>query len=122
MPCSWSARQYCVPSHTISFVAAWSRLTSGLVADAAGIFAAFGRFDSGFEELFLGIRGEEYSGGRLENYIDGDENRQDRLNTLAGKIHRTLAHFSDIAETCDPSDPYGFALRLEEEIGCWKTV
>ena len=93
-----------------------------LVADAAGIFAAFGRFDSGFEELFLGIRGEEYSGGRLENYIDGDENRQDRLNSLAGKIHRTLAHFSDIAETCDPSDPYGFALRLEEEIGCWKTV
>ena len=91
-----------------------------LVADAAGIFAAFGLFDRSLEELFLGISGDEYTGGRLENYIDGDENRQEQLNCLARKIHQILQHFSEISEKCDPADPYGFALRLEEEIGCWK--
>ena len=91
-----------------------------LVADAAGIFAAFGKFDLKLEELFLGTDGEKYCGGRLENYIDGDVNRQEQLESLAGKIHRTLLHFSEIAEKYDPADPYGFALRLEEEIGCWK--
>ena len=93
-----------------------------LVADAAGIFAAFGRFDPGMEELFLGIKGKSYTGGRLENYIDENADRQEQLKSLAGKIHETLLHFSEIAEICDPADPYGFALRLEEEIGCWKKV
>ncbi|MBR0352891.1 MAG: hypothetical protein IJH53_06765 [Oscillospiraceae bacterium] len=91
-----------------------------LVADAAGLFAAFGRFDLQLAELFLGISGEKYIGGRLENYIDGEENRQERLDSLASEIHRTLLRFSEISEQCDPADPYGFALRLEEEIGCWK--
>ena len=91
-----------------------------LVADAAGIFAAFERFDPAMEELFLGIDGERYTGGRLENYIDGEADRDACLSSLAAKIHRTLAHFSSIAEKCDPADSYGFALRLEEEIGCWK--
>ena len=91
-----------------------------LVADAAGLFAAFGVFDPGLEELFLGIEGESYTGGRLENYINEDGNRQDTLAHLAGRIHGTLLHFSAIAEKWDPADPYGFALRLEEEIGCWK--
>ncbi len=91
-----------------------------LVADAAGIFAAFGRFDCRLEEIFLGTDGNTYFGGRLENYIDGDADRQGQLESLAGRIHETLLHFSEIAEKCDPADPYGFALRLEEEIGCWK--
>ncbi len=93
-----------------------------LVADAAGLFAAFGRFDPQYAELFLGIRGKKYTGGRLENYIDGDEDRQERLDSLASEIHRTLQRFAAISEQCDPADPYGFALRLEEEIGCWKKV
>ena len=91
-----------------------------LVADAAGIFAAFGRFDLKLEELFLGIDSGTYLGGRLENYIGDDADRHEQLESLAGRIHETLLHFSEIAEKCDPADPYGFALRLEEEIGCWK--
>ena len=93
-----------------------------LVADAAGIFAAFGKFDLRLEELFLGIEGGKYQGGRLENYIDGDMNRQEQLDALAPRIHSILLRFSETADRSDPSDPYGFALRLEEEIGCWKKV
>ena len=55
-----------------------------------------------------------------KNYIGDDADRHEQLESLAGRIHETLLHFSEIAEKCDPADPYGFALRLEEEIGCWK--
>ena len=41
-----------------------------LVADAVGIYAAFGSFDVKMEKLFLGITGEQYTGGRLGNYTD----------------------------------------------------
>ncbi|MBQ4482873.1 MAG: hypothetical protein II966_06530, partial [Lachnospiraceae bacterium] len=43
-----------------------------LVADAVGIVAAFGKFDADMEKLFLGIEGDTYTGGRLENYADVD--------------------------------------------------
>ena len=39
-----------------------------LIADAVGLYAAFGRFEIRLEELFLGIREDRYTGGRLENY------------------------------------------------------
>ena len=39
-----------------------------LVADAVGLYAAFGRFDPEKELLFLGVWDGRYVGGRLENY------------------------------------------------------
>lgn len=44
-----------------------------LAADAAGLIAAYGRFDPETEKLFLGIRDGRYTGGRLGNYTDTPE-------------------------------------------------
>ena len=44
-----------------------------LVADAVGLYAAFGSFDVEIEKMFLGITDEQYTGGRLGNYTDEPE-------------------------------------------------
>lgn len=41
-----------------------------LIADAVGLYAAFGRYDARLAALFLGVAGGAYTGGRLENYTD----------------------------------------------------
>ena len=91
-----------------------------LVADAVGVTAAFGRFDPALALLFLGIDGERYVGGRLENYVDGEDDRQERLDALAGKIRRTLPRLESVIGSFHGKGPYELAIRLEEEIGCWK--
>ena len=93
-----------------------------LVADAVGICAALGRFDPALEELFLGVSESGYTGGRLENYVDGPENRQERLDLLAKKVHRTLCRFEKLLAAWGEKEPYELAIRLEEEIGCWKQL
>ena len=91
-----------------------------LVADAAGIYAALGRYDRTLAELFLGVDGKGYTGGRLENYVDGPEDRTERLDALAVKVHRTLCRFEGIIASLGEVSPYEAAIRLEEEIECWK--
>ena len=91
-----------------------------LVADAAGLSAAFGRFDPALEELFLGIDGTVYTGGRLENYVEGEDRRQERLDALARRIHALLPHMAAVVDGCRGKGIYEPAIRLEEEIGCWK--
>lgn len=44
-----------------------------LVADAVGLYAAFGRFEPETEKRFLGIRDGSYFGGRLGNYTESPE-------------------------------------------------
>lgn len=39
-----------------------------VIADAIGIYAAYGRYDEKMAKTFLGIDGDRYVGGRLENY------------------------------------------------------
>ncbi len=41
-----------------------------LVADAVGIYAAFGHYDRRLAEQFLGMENGRYTGGRLEIYLD----------------------------------------------------
>ena len=59
-----------------------------LIADAVGLFAAYGCFDPAIEELFLGIRDGRYVGGRLENYTDEAE---PLAPTIAGELSRMKA-------------------------------
>ncbi len=91
-----------------------------LVADAVGITAALGTYDAALAERFLGMDGDGYTGGRLENYVDGDDGRPERLNALARKIHTVLPRFERIVSSSGGMDSYELAIRLEEEIGCWK--
>ena len=91
-----------------------------LVADATGIAAAFGRFDPALEELFLGIDATAYTGGRLGNYVEEEDRRQERLDALARKIHGILPRMAAVVDGCRGKGIYEPAIRLEEEIGCWK--
>ena len=85
-----------------------------LVADAVGLYAAFGRYDLRLAERFLGINPDGYTGGRLENYARGED-----LNALAQKTHRTLAHLDQVIRDEGKTDPYTLAVRLENEISVW---
>ena len=129
-----------------------------LVADSAGVYAAFGSYIPEMVELFLGIgptpgeacgkdessapdeacaAGDKekehayvYTGGRLENYVKGDEtvislgpvkaefaptaSREERLDILAGKVHTVLEGFRKTARECEGIPPFEFAIRLEE--------
>ncbi len=60
-----------------------------LVADAVGIYAALGHYDAALEKRCLGITGDRYSGGRLENYSD-------EAAQLAGAVSKMLDQFSEI--------------------------
>ena len=91
-----------------------------LVADAAGIYAALGRYDPALAERFLGVTEKGYTAGRLENYVDGPEDRRERLDALAQKVHRTLRRFEGIIASLGGVGPYELAIRLEEESECWK--
>lgn len=81
-----------------------------LVADAAGILGAFGRYDQNLAEAFLGIDEKGYRGGRLENYVT-DEDLQD----LSRRSHRLLCEFSQLIESRNEKDPYQAAILLEEK-------
>lgn len=60
-----------------------------VIADAVGLYAAFGRFDPEKEALFLGIKDGRYIGGRLENYTDDPKEQAARVGNMlesAGKV------------------------------------
>ena len=63
-----------------------------LIADAVGLYAAFGRFDPEKEKLFLGVKGGRYVGGRLENYTDEPEK-------LAGPVSAELDRMETVIDT-----------------------
>ena len=65
-------------------------LRDELIADAVGLIAAFGHFDPELEKLFLGIRGTQYTGGRLGNYTEEPERMVPRICTGINRI-RELA-------------------------------
>lgn len=85
-----------------------------LVADAVGLYAAFGRYDIRLAEIFLGINENGYTGGRLENYA-GEEDP----DALARKAHRTLLHLDRVIRGEGETDPWSLAIRLENEIAVW---
>ena len=88
-----------------------------LVADAVGLYAAFGRYDLGLAERLLGVGPEGYTGGRLENYAGGED-----LDALARKVHRTLLHLDGVIRGAGETDPYALAVRLENEISVWTAI
>lgn len=85
-----------------------------VVADAVGITAAFGRFDLSMEERFFGIDEHGYIGGRLENYVDAEEER----NTAARKIHSVLQRIEALYKAHQPA-PFTLAMMLEEQQSVW---
>ena len=86
-----------------------------LVADAVGLYAAFGQYDPALAARFLGVTEQGYAGGRLENYAGDDD-----LNVLAGKVCRGLQHLKQCADEAGRISPWEMAIRLEGEHAFWK--
>ena len=61
-----------------------------LIADAVGLYAAFGRFDPETEKLFLGVKDGRYVGGRLENYTDEPEKRIDSVSAELDRMKNLI--------------------------------
>ena len=80
-----------------------------LVADAVGIYGAFGEYSRDIEELFLGITDERYTGGRLENYTeDGTD-----LDDLAARIDSVLRVFETVISSSRGAGTFDMMIRLE---------
>ena len=78
-----------------------------LVADAVGIYAALGHYDAALEKRCLGITGERYTGGRLENYSDDTEK-------LAKPVSEMLDRFCGIIGEHPDAAPFDLIPVLQE--------
>ena len=87
-----------------------------LVADAVGLYAAYGCFDPETEKLFLGIRDGRYVGGRLENYTDIPE-------ALVGAVCAALERIRATMEKQAGTEPFRLipALMKDADMGETKT-
>ena len=87
-----------------------------LAADAVGIRAAKGWYDTSLAEVFLGIKDGKYIGGRLENYAPKEvEDPAAWAEGMVPKILEVMAWMKEISDSC-PGEPYDLALKLEENI------
>lgn len=103
-----------------------------LVADAIGLYAAFGRFDRRLAELFLGITDGRYTGGRLENYLDKagasaafqasvyageiteETDRQTQLSAVTAWANSMLDEIEKLLSARTESNPYALISLLQE--------
>ena len=76
-----------------------------LIADAVGLYAAFGRFDPEKEKLFLGVRDGHYIGGRLENYTDAPDKQ-------AGPVSAELDRMETVIDALAGAEPFALIPAL----------
>lgn len=84
------------------------KIRDELIADAVGIYAAFGFYDAAIAERFLGISNGQYTGGRLEIYLDGLSD----IHATAAKVHETLMDYENRIRDAGEIDPYDIPLYL----------
>lgn len=93
--------------------AVWDELT----ADAAGIYAALGRYEPAMAERFLGIREGRWIGGRLSNYCpEADETA---LQALSLKVHGLLARFAELFAAHSGEPVWDLVTLLEKRQAEW---
>lgn len=61
-----------------------------LIADAVGLYGAYGYFNPETEKLFLGIRDGQYIGGRLGNYTDDPDRITASVSTELDRIKTVI--------------------------------
>ena len=81
-----------------------------LVADAVGIYAAYGHFDPAMEMLFLGLSDGVYTGGRLGNYTD-------RPGEIAGPVCQALGRIKAVVDSRRGAAPFDLIEELMRVIG-----
>ena len=107
---SYAIRKYHELTHVICrrlypdrIEAVWDEL----VADAVGIYAALGHYDAALEKRCLGITGDRYTGGRLENYCGN-------AAQLAGPVSEMLGRFCGIIGEHPDAAPFDLIPVLQE--------
>ncbi len=86
-------RRYHELTHVIcrrSFPGDIDSIRDELVADAVGLYAAYGRFDPRLEQLFLGIRGGKHMGGRLSIYTKQPEQETEAVCAALNRIYSVV--------------------------------
>ena len=79
-----------------------------VLADANGIIAALGHFDAELEGKLLGIRGGQYTHGRLENYVPRE--------ALPDTVVRVCTMLSELEQSCvGRQEPFTYLLKLEKD-------
>lgn len=81
-----------------------------LVADAVGIYAALNRGDDDLAKKFLGITGDIYTGGRLENYVE-DGN----VESILPEVLRMLDTIREMSLSFT-GDPFDLAVELTDRL------
>ena len=89
-----------------------------VIADAAGIYAALGRYDTALAKLVLGITDGRYTGGRLENYVK-DELKEipGYMDSLTVKILKIMDEITAQTDQQNGStmDPFELAVAMEQK-------
>ena len=84
-----------------------SAVRDELIADAVGLYAAFGYFDPETEKLFLGIKDSHYIGGRLENYTEEPEKQM-------GTVIAELDRIGNVVHSLQGAEPFALIPALME--------
>ena len=71
-----------------------------LIADAVGLFAAYGRYDPEMERRFLSIQKDRYTGGRLGNYTDDPKALVPLVNAEISRIQQIIGS-QKVKSPCD---------------------
>ncbi len=88
-----------------------------IVADAIGILKALGYYDEKLAAVFLGVSREGYTGGRLENYISGEQAEQ--LPRIAAEAYSLIERIGAESRAKREMDAYDFLLYLQEKQSAW---
>lgn len=79
-----------------------------LIADAVGLYAAYGCFDPEKEKMFLGIRNGQYIGGRLENYTDN-------AMKMVGSVSAEIEQIQSVVNVHSGMEPFDLIPVLMEK-------
>ncbi len=85
-----------------------------LIADAVGLYAAFGRFDPEMEKLFLGILNGHYIGGRLGNYTYTPE-------ALTEPVCKALEYIKALVDANPGAEPFALIGMLMPAVDLGET-
>ena len=88
-----------------------------VVADAVGILAALGRYDIDLAKRVLGIEGDSYVGGRLENYVPLEEKGKERAKVIEEILPKVFCVMEAISKEAEGKEenPFLLACALEEQ-------
>ena len=86
-----------------------------VIADAVGIYGAFGKYDPEMADVFLGVTDSGYTGGRLENYVKDKE----ELPEIARRVQDVIRKISSLEQEHRGLAPFDMAVLLEEQKKEW---